>query len=219
MNAWLRSAVASAARLATGVHRLPSAPCGTTPAIYFANHTSHLDFVVVWAALPGPAREALSPAAAEDYWGRSAWRRRIACGLFQAVLIPRAGITRENHPVDRLAAALEAGRSVLIFPEGTRREDGCVGDFRAGLWHLAKRFPQAPLVPVFLENLNRIMPKGVLLPVPLIAQARFREPLPFDPHASKTDFLARARNALLGVNASASPPCNEDSSPPSPAPS
>ena len=199
MKTWLRSAVASAARLATGVHRLDSAPAGDRPAIYFANHTSHLDFVVVWAALPGPAREKLSPAAAEDYWGRTALRRRVACALFQAVLIPRAGITRENHPVDRLAAALEAGRSVLIFPEGTRREDGTVGEFRAGLWHLAKRFPQAPLVPVLLENLNRIMPKGTLLPVPLIAQARFREPLILAPGESKPEFLTRARAALVGA--------------------
>ncbi len=198
MMTMIRSGVAAAARLATGVHRLPCAPCGTDPVIYFANHTSHLDFVVVWAALPGPAREKLSPAAAEDYWGRSALRRRIACGLFQAVLIPRAGITRENHPVDRMAAALESGRSVLIFPEGTRRDDGTVGEFRAGLWHLAKRSPQAPLVPVHLDNLNRIMPKGTLLPVPLIAQARFREPLAFVPDEAKQEFLTRTRAALLG---------------------
>ncbi len=200
MRALLHSMVANVARLATGVRRLPEAPCPAGPAIYFANHTSHLDFVVVWAALPGPAREKLSPAAAEDYWGRTALRRRIACGLFQAVLIPRAGITRENNPVERMAAALEAGRSVLIFPEGTRRDDGCVGEFRAGLWHLAKRFPAAPLVPVYLENLNRIMPKGTLLPVPLIAQARFREPLVFAPEEPKNELLARARCALLGNN-------------------
>lgn len=193
----MRRLFAAAARLATGVRRLPEPPCPAGPAIYFANHTSHLDFVVVWAALPAAARENLSPAAAEDYWGGSALRRRVACGLFQAVLIPRAGITRENHPVDRLAAALEAGRSVLIFPEGTRREQGEVGEFRAGLYHLAKRFPDAPLAPVYLENLSRIMPKGTFLPVPLIAQAHFRAPLRFDPEEPKPALLERARAALL----------------------
>ncbi len=197
----LRRLIAAATCLATGVRRLAAAPCAAGPAIYYANHTSHLDFVVVWAALPAAAREQLSPAAAEDYWGKTAWRRRVACGLFQAVLIPRAGITRENHPVDRLAAVLEAGRSVLIFPEGTRRDQGEVGEFRAGLYHLAKRFPDAPLVPVYLENLSRIMPKGTLLPVPLIAQAHFREPLRFDPDEPKTSLLQRAREALLAADA------------------
>jgi 1-acyl-sn-glycerol-3-phosphate acyltransferase len=195
---WLRPAVAGLARLITGVRQLRRAPCGEEPAIYFANHTSHLDFAVVWAALPGSAREMLSPAAAEDYWGKSAFRLKVACGLFQAVLIPREGITRENHPIERLAAVLKAGRSVLIFPEGTRRSDGRVGEFKAGLHHLARRFPELPLVPVQLENLSRVLPKGAFLPVPIIGQARFREPIRFDREEPKALFLARARLALLG---------------------
>ncbi len=193
----LHGLIAAMARLATGVRPLLCAPCAPGPAIYFANHTSHLDFVVVWAALPAAARKNLSPAAAEDYWGKTALRRRVACGWFRAVLIPRANVTRENHPVDRMAAALEAGRSVLIFPEGTRRDEGGGGEFRAGLYHLAKRFPQAPLVPVYLENLSRILPKGTLLPVPLIAQAHFRAPIAFMPDEPKYDLLTRARTALL----------------------
>lgn len=198
----LRSVVAAVARLITGVRRLHEAPCAVEPVIYYANHSSHLDFAVVWAALPGTAREQLSPAAAEDYWGRMAWRRWVACELFQAVLIPREGITRENHPVDRLAKALEAGRSVLIFPEGTRRTDGMVGEFKAGLHHLARRFPELPLVPVRLENLSRVLPKGAYLPVPIIGQARFRAPIRFDPLEPKTAFLTRARAALTGETVS-----------------
>jgi len=192
----LRPFTAALTRLITGVRLLPVPPC-LGPAIYFANHTSHLDFAVVWAAVPASTRERLSPAAAEDYWDKSRWRRWVACSLFQAVLIPREGITRENNPLDRLAVALEAGRSVLIFPEGTRRMDGVVGDFRAGLFHLAKRFPALPLVPVYLENLSRIMPKGAFLPVPIIAQAHFRQPIQFIAGEPKPDFLRRARNALF----------------------
>lgn len=194
----IRSFVASLTRLITGVGRLPCSPSGAGPAIYFSNHTSHLDFAVVWAALPGLARENLSPAAAEDYWTKSAFRRRVACDLFQAVLIPREGITRENNPIDRLAEALKAGRSILIFPEGTRRGDGQVGEFKAGIHHIARRFPDLPLVPVYLENLSRVLPKGTFLPVPIIAQARFREAIHFDKAEGKLDFLARARLALLG---------------------
>jgi 1-acyl-sn-glycerol-3-phosphate acyltransferase len=193
----LRGITASLSRLITGVRRLPHAPCGGKCAIYYANHASHLDFAVVWSALPSDAREKLSPAAAEDYWAKTRWRRWVACRLFQAVLIPREGITRSNNPVDRLATALEAGRSILIFPEGTRREDGSVGEFRAGLHHLAKRFPAIPLVPVYLENLSRILPKGSFLPVPLIAQAHFRDPIRFDETEPKSTFLTRAREALI----------------------
>ncbi len=192
-----RRLIAGLTRLATGVRRLAAPPQGDSPAVYYANHGSHLDFVVIWAALPTAAREQTSPAAAEDYWGHNALRRRIACDLFQSVLIPREGITRDNNPLDRLGEVLERGRSLILFPEGTRRSDGQVGEFKAGLYHLARRFPGLALVPVHLENLNRILPKGTLLPVPLIAQAHFRAPIRLEDGETKTDFLRRARAALL----------------------
>lgn len=124
-------------------------------------------------------------------------RRWVAKEVFQAVLIPREGITRDNNPLDRLATCLEGGRSILIFPEGTRRSDGQVGVFKSGLYHLSRRFPQIPLVPVYLDNLARVLPKGTLLPVPIIAQAHFREPIHFDESEAKQAFLERAREAML----------------------
>jgi 1-acyl-sn-glycerol-3-phosphate acyltransferase len=193
----MRNFVAAATRLFTGVRVLSAAPHGEGPAVFYANHTSHLDFMVIWAALPLEVRHLTSPAAALDYWGKTRCRRWVACGIFQSVLIAREGITRENNPLDKLAECLERGRSVLIFPEGSRRGDGEVGEFKAGLYHLARRFPAVPLVPVHLENLNRIMPKGTLLPVPIIAQAQFRSPISFCPTEPKPDFLRRARAALL----------------------
>jgi len=199
-------AIAAAAQLVTGVRGLAETPWGDGATIYFANHTSHLDFVVIWAALPHRARIALSPAAAEDYWGRSPWRRKIACGFFQAVLIPREGITKGNNPLDRLSAALAAGRSILIFPEGTRRSSGDVATFRPGLFHLASRFPHLPIVPVYLENLSRILPKGTLLPVPLIAQAHFRQPIQLLPAEPRAEFLERARTALMAAHSPAIDP-------------
>jgi len=198
----IRRLLASLTRLATGVRLLPATPHGDGPAIYFANHASHMDFVVVWAALPDAVRELTSPAAAEDYWGATSLRRRIACGLFQAILIPRQAVTRHNHPVDRLGTALEAGRSVIIFPEGTRSPLGETVEFKSGLYHFAKRFPEIPLVPVQLENLSRILPKGSRLLVPLIAQARFGSPIHLLEGESKPDFLIRARASVLEVGAS-----------------
>ena len=196
----MRHFIASLARLATGVRLLPATPHGTGPAIYFANHASHMDFVVVWAALPDDVRELTSPAAAEDYWGATALRRRVACDLFRAILIPRQDVTRQNNPVDRLGVALNTGRSIIIFPEGTRNTSGETAEFKSGLYHLAKRFPHLPLVPVQLENLSRILPKGSRLLVPLIAQARFGDPIHILERESKPDFLTRARASLITVS-------------------
>jgi 1-acyl-sn-glycerol-3-phosphate acyltransferase len=193
-------AIAAATRLFTGVRRVPTAPHGDGIAIYFANHTSHLDFLVIWSALPHHLRAQTSPAAAEDYWTASSLRRWLAHRVFQAVLIPREGITRDNNPLDRLAACLEAGRSILIFPEGTRRGDGQVGSFKSGLYHLARRFPHIPLVPIYLDNLGRILPKGALVPVPIIAQAHFREPIHLTESEAKPAFLDRARTSLGVAN-------------------
>jgi 1-acyl-sn-glycerol-3-phosphate acyltransferase len=204
--------VATTVRLVTGVRPLPAPPHGGGPAVYFANHSSHMDFVVVWAALPERARALTSPAAAEDYWGASAWRRRVACRFFGAVLIPRSGVTRHNHPVERLGAMLETGRSVIIFPEGTRRGDGETGEFKPGLYHLARRYPEIPLVPVHLENLNRILPRGSHLIVPLIAQARFGEPIHLQAGEEKHAFLARARDALPSPRTIAPEPSSDLSS-------
>jgi len=192
-----RRFIAGLIRLVTGVRQLPAAPHGEGPAIYFANHASHMDFAVVWAALPEPIRDLASPAAAEDYWGATEVRRRVACGLFRAILIPRRNVSRENHPVDRLVPALEEGRSIILFPEGTRGDGDEPAAFKSGLYHLARRCPEIPLVPVQLENLSRILPKGSRLPVPLIAQARFLRPIRLESGETKPAFLARARNALL----------------------
>jgi 1-acyl-sn-glycerol-3-phosphate acyltransferase len=191
----IRSVLAQGIRLISGVRARSSGLTG--PAIFYANHASHLDFAVIWAALPPREREQLAPAAAEDYWGKTRLRRYVAHQLFRAVLIPRSGITRANHPVEKLSQVLTAGRSVLIFPEGTRGDGAQVAEFKSGLFHLAQRHPELPLVPIYLENLNRIMPKGSVLFVPIIATAHVRQPLQLQLGEGKQAFLIRARQALL----------------------
>ena len=104
----IHRAIAAATRLFTGVRRLSEVPHQKGPTIYFANHTSHLDTLVIWAALPFAARGQTSPAAAEDDWTTSTPRRWLAGSVFKAVLIPREGITRDNNPLDRLAECLES---------------------------------------------------------------------------------------------------------------
>lgn len=183
---------------------------GTAPTahqrIYFANHTSHMDTVVLWAALPRALRANTRPVAARDYWGRPGLRSRIAQGELNAVLIDRTQKTRDrataepdSDPLEPLRDALEHGFSLIIFPEGTRTPQPLPGPFKSGLYHLARAFPQAELVPVYLENLHRSMPKGALLPVPIICTVFFGAPIAPGPDEGKDAFLERARAAVIGL--------------------
>jgi 1-acyl-sn-glycerol-3-phosphate acyltransferase len=164
--------------------------------IYFANHTSHLDTTVICAALPPRLRVRTHPVAAFDYWGESRLRRFIAIKCLNAVLIDRS---RHSHqdPLEPLEKVLASGESLIIFPEGTRGSEASPGPFKAGLFKLALRFPDVELVPVYIENLHRAMPKGVLLPVPLICTLRFGFPLAVADSEDKKVFLDRAREAVI----------------------
>jgi 1-acyl-sn-glycerol-3-phosphate acyltransferase len=177
---------------------------GTIPSdrqrIYFANHGSHLDTILLWAALPPHLRKTTHPVAALDYWGRSALRRWIATRLLNSVLIDRSGSSSGRDALEPLKAKLAEGRSLIIFPEGTRSAERLPGPFRAGLFNLASAFPRVELVPVFLENLNRAFPKGALVPVPISCAVRFGTPLSLKPNEGKDEFLERARAAIVALS-------------------
>lgn len=189
--------MAAMVRLATGA---TARWWGCGPAlsqrIYFANHTSHLDTLVLWAVLPTAMREHTRPIAARDYWGASALRRWVAQSLFNAVLVDRKRICAHDHPVEHMVEALGTTNSIILFPEGARTPGPEVASFKSGIWHLARQRPDVDLVPVYLANLNQILPKGEFLPVPLLCRATFGQPIHFQPGEGKTDFLHRTRNAL-----------------------
>jgi len=199
MKSVLRCVLLGVVRLLAGAHAdwQGSAP-QPRQRIYYANHTSHFDTLVMVAALPVELRVATHPVAALDYWGASALRRFIAVECLNAVLIDRSGQSSAD-PLQPPAELLARGHSLILFPEGTRGADGTVGRFRSGLYNLAQRFPQVELVPVYLDNPGRVMPKGSLLIVPLICTARFGAPLIPDPSDDRDQFLARARNALVAL--------------------
>lgn len=170
------------------------------PRIYFANHASHGDLVLIWTVLPGDVRRMTRPVAGADYWMKSAIRRFFARHVFDAVLIDREAATRSEDPVARMAAALDGGKSLILFPEGTRNTgDEILLPFKSGLFHLARRQPEAELVPVWIANLNRVLPKGELVPVPLLCSVTFGAPLKLAPEEGKAAFLGRARAALLAL--------------------
>jgi 1-acyl-sn-glycerol-3-phosphate acyltransferase len=168
--------------------------------VYFANHSSNGDFVLLWTALPAPLRRQTRPVAALDYWLTSPLRAFIGREVFNAVLIDRRPEARTEDPVAQMVAALDQGSSLIIFPEGQRNSsDAALLPFKSGLYHLAKARPGVDLVPVWIANLNRVMPKGEVIPVPLICTLTFGAPLHLEPDETKDAFLARATQALLAL--------------------
>jgi len=179
--------------------------------VYFANHTSHLDYLVIWAALPRALRATVRPVGSRAYWERGRVRNYLAASVFNTVLIdrwkdsPQPGAGERFHAakntLEQLLGALKNGASLIIFPEGTRGRGAEIGPFQSGLFYIALKNPDVELVPVYLENLNRILPKGEVLPVPLMGSVTFGPPVRLQTGEFKAAFLERARKAILDMRA------------------
>jgi 1-acyl-sn-glycerol-3-phosphate acyltransferase len=189
-------ALALVARLISGFTvRWVDCQPDTCQRVYFANHTSHLDAVVLWSALPKHLREMTRPVAAADYWGGSPLRRFLA-GSFNALLIDRLEIKVHQSPVELMLREIQDIHSLIVFPEGSRNPGGEMGEFKSGLYYLAKKRPDLELVPVYMDNMNRILPRGEFLPVPLLSSITIGHPIYLEAGEPKLEFLARAREAV-----------------------
>ena len=166
--------------------------------VYFANHTSNADMPMIWSVLPPALREATRPVAAADYWLQTPARAFFGAEVFRAVLIDRRPEARDQNPMDAIFAALDEGASLIIFPEGKRNmgPDPLL-PFRAGLYNIGLQRPDVELIPTWIANLNAVMPKGEVIPLPLIATVTFGAPVRVGPGEDKDAFLARAAGALL----------------------
>lgn len=194
------AALAGFARVLTGLlSRWHGGGPRAEPTLYFANHTSHGDFVLLWSALPADLRASTRPVAAADYWQGGRLRRFIGLEVFRALLVDReAGSGRAA--VQAMADALRAGDSLVLFPEGTRNTgEARLLPFRSGLFHLVRSCPEVRVVPVWIDNLRRVLPKGCWLPVPLACRVEFGAPLRMEPGEGCAEFLDRARAALLAL--------------------
>ncbi|MEN6494356.1 MAG: lysophospholipid acyltransferase family protein [Thermoguttaceae bacterium] len=164
--------------------------------VYFANHTSHLDAIVLWSALPPSIRMNTRPVAAKDYWTAGKVRRYMATQVFNALLIDRKEIKVHQSPVDLMLKEIGHRFSLIVFPEGGRSAGPDVGEFKSGLYYLCKKRPELELIPVYIDNMNRILPRGEFLPVPLLSCITFGPPMWLEAGEPKTAFLDRARDAV-----------------------
>jgi len=187
------------ARLVTGAQgHWIGCPPEALQRIYFANHQSHLDWVLIWAALPQDLRIRTRPIAARDYWTASRFKHWITREVFHAVYVSRQR-TDDQDPLEPLLEALRQGDSLVIFPEGTRSNKGVPQSFKSGLFHLAEQFPEVQLVPVWIDNVQRVMPKGEVVPVPILCTATFGVPMKIEAGEDKRAFLERARAEVLAL--------------------
>jgi len=187
------------ARLITGTQgHWKGCPPTAEQRIYFANHQSHFDWVLIWAALPKDLRATTRPIAAKDYWTAGRFKQWLTRDVFNAVYVARAR-TDEQDPLEPLVEALEHGDSLVIFPEGTRSNKGEPQPFKSGLYNLAMQFPQVQLIPAWIDNVQRVMPKGEVVPVPILCTVTFGAPLTLSAGEDKRDFLDRARQAVLDL--------------------
>ncbi|WCM92584.1 1-acyl-sn-glycerol-3-phosphate acyltransferase [Acidovorax sp. NCPPB 2350] len=250
-------------RLLTGSQaRWYGCPPKAEQRIYFANHQSHADLVMIWAALPQELRSITRPIAAKDYWTKTPFRQWITTAVFNAVYVdrvsgppaaarapaegapaapaqapaaqPAAGpaptqgmlegfnasaattaapaaaqppaspealraALAEDDPLAPLVRALESGDSIVIFPEGTRGNGDEPQPFKSGLFRLAQMFPQVVLVPAWIQNVQRVMPKGEVVPVPILCSVTFGAPVELAPGEERRAFLDRARRAVIAL--------------------
>jgi 1-acyl-sn-glycerol-3-phosphate acyltransferase len=195
------------ARLITGAQgHWKGCPPKAEQRIYFANHQSHLDWVLIWAALPQDLRQSTRPIAARDYWTSSPFKQWLTTEVFRAVYVNRTRVkgaaadgSDDQDPLEPLVEALGRGDSLVIFPEGTRSAKAEPAAFKSGLFHLAEKFPQAQLVPAWIDNVQRVMPKGEVVPVPVLCTVTFGTPMQLQAGETKSLFLTRARAAVLAA--------------------
>ena len=235
-------------RLLTGAQaRWYGCPPKAEQRIYFANHQSHADLVMIWAALPEELRSITRPIAARDYWANTPFKRWITTEVFNAVYVERGNAppaatappavpaapperiepsmepetplpaqlplvapepaveatpppaSEGPDPLAPLIEALTSGDSIIIFPEGTRGHAGEPQKFKSGLYTLATLFPDVVLVPAWIDNIQRVMPKGEVVPVPILCSVTFGAPLQVEAGEERRPFLDRARAAVIAL--------------------
>ena len=155
--------------------------------------------LVIWSALPDYVRRNVRPVAAKDYWSKGLFKPYIAKRLFNAILLERQNVKAHHNPIDEMLQEMGDRYSIIIFPEGGRQSSGHMAEFKSGLYYMCKRRPELELIPIYINNMNRILPRGTYLPVPLLSHVTFGPPLWLEENEKKQAFLERAQKAILDL--------------------
>ncbi|HVF61394.1 MAG TPA: lysophospholipid acyltransferase family protein [Thermoanaerobaculia bacterium] len=177
------------------------------PAILVANHNSHLDTMVLMTLLPTRLLPKVRPVAAADYFLKGPLLSWFALRIIGILPVARGGGAKGKpalgepapDPLASAADALARGEIVILFPEGSRGEPERLAELKSGVWHLARRCPAAPVVPVFLHGLGKTLPRGAVLPVPFFCDVFVGEPVPLGD--DKGAFLADLKARMQGLAA------------------
>jgi 1-acyl-sn-glycerol-3-phosphate acyltransferase len=146
------------------------------PFVLIANHSSHLDTISLLSLFPLTRLRNVRPVAAADYFERNRFVSVLTKTLFNILPIARANITPGNNPLRKMRETIEAGQSLILFPEGTRGSSEEMAPFRAGVAHLLEKARGVPVVPAYLVNMGRSLPKGEFIPVPFFCEIRLGAP-------------------------------------------
>jgi 1-acyl-sn-glycerol-3-phosphate acyltransferase len=167
------------------------------PAIVAANHNSHLDVLTLMSLFPLSVIPRIQPAAAADYFFKTPLLKWISLNVIGIIPVMRGGAVKGGDPLVDCYRALEAGRILIIFPEGTRGEPEQMGELKSGIWYLSKHFPSAPVIPVYMHGLGKSMPKGTWIPIPFFVSIAVGKPLYWT--EQKAVFIEALRERLVNL--------------------
>lgn len=170
---------------------------GDGPAILVANHNSHLDTMVLISLFPLRLLPKLRPVAAADYFLKNRLMAWFSLKVIGIIPVARGGAP--GDPLEGASEALGKGSILILFPEGSRGEPEHLAEFKKGVWHLAKRHPDVPIVPVFLHGLGKALPRGESLLVPFFCDVFVGESMAW--LEDRDAFMAGLRDRMAALAA------------------